>query len=266
MKSKIKMDTARDSLTQSMKRRILEDLENALKFAIGVKFTDSALIKDAKRAFHEERAVRGAMEKVIASRTKSKNLHRYLHHDNRRKTENALSGKTNENFRSTLNMKARREKRTPILEKAKEIETIMADLKGRRLSDVATTVNVDGYAQTFDFGKYNVDIDRLNEEQGAGRGAAGDTVLSHSKLRRKVNALKKECKLQKAKCKKYKENYQRLKRKLEKKPYDQRLNGQTLATRERVREHADHYAKLVAKIKEIQHRMGKSTNSLADRL
>ena len=261
LKTKMKMDTARNSLIQSIKTRILEDLENALKFAIGVKFTDSALIKEAKRVFHEERVIRSKMKEVVASRTKSTNLYRYLHHDNSRKTENALIGKSNEGFRSSLGMKVRKEKRTSILEKPKGIETIMDDLKGRRVSDVAT-VNVDGYAQTFDFGKYNVDIDRLNDEQGYNVGHG----LSYKKSRREMNELKRECKLVKAKCKKYKENYQRLKRKLEKKPYDQRLNGQTLATREKVKEHADNYANLVKKIKTIQHQMGKVSNSVADHL
>ena len=110
------------------------------------------------------------------------------------------------------------------------------------------------YHRQFDFGEFNQDV---NEEKDDGDEDKVDVKVYETEqaLKIELNELKAELKHEKAKTRKYKKTYQKLKIKLEKTPYDQRLNGQVLAAKEKVKEHMENYQRIHKKVKVLQNKL-----------
>ena len=112
------------------------------------------------------------------------------------------------------------------------------------------------YDRVFDFGKYNQDTainqgkvtEAFAEDNEINASFAGDKI----EMKNKLKELKKQLRTEKVKARKYKDIYQKLKLQFEKSPNDQRLQGQVLASKEKIKEHITNYDATQKQIERIQ--------------
>ena len=127
--------------------------------------------------------------------------------------------------------------------------------------DGLTTDNTSGtkarmqYEQVFDFGKWNQNTSVVQgkvTEAFADDGLDPTLIGNKMELKAKLKNLKQNLRTAKVKARKYKDIYHKLKLQLEKSPFDQKLQGQVLGSKEKIKEHIANYDKIQKQIQLVQ--------------